>query len=127
MIVLDSSVALAALTGHRPAREAMVEQRLVAPHLIDVEVAHALRGLVIGGKISAADAGRVLERWGRLAVDRVAITPLLRRIWELRDNLTAHDATFVATAEAHDLPLVTADRRLATAAGPTCALQLIPL
>lgn len=126
MIVVDSSVAIAALTGHRPAREAVAEQRLVAPHLIDVEVAHALRGLVIGGKISAADGGRVLERWALLAVDRVAIAPLLRRIWELRDNLTAYDAAFVATAEAHGLPLVTADRRLATAAGPTCAIQLIP-
>jgi predicted nucleic acid-binding protein len=127
VIVLDSSVAVAALTGQPAAREAVAAQRLVAPHLIDVEVAQALRGLVIGGKISTADAGRVLELWERLAIDRVAIAPLLRRIWELRENLTAYDAAFVAAAEAHGVALLTADRRLAAAAGPRCAIQLIPL
>lgn len=127
MIVLDSSVAVAALTGQPAAREAVAAQRLVAPHLIDVEVAQALRGLVIGGNISTADAGRVLELWERLAIDRVAIAPFLRRIWELRENLTAYDAAFVAAAEAHGVALLTADRRLAAAAGPRCAIQLIPL
>jgi len=127
VIVLDSSVAVAALTGQPAAREAVAAQRLVAPHLIDVEVAQALGGLVIGGKISTADAGRVLELWERLAIDRVAIAPFLRRIWELRENLTAYEAAFVAAAESHGVALLTADRRLALAAGPRCAIQLIPL
>ena len=127
MIVLDTSVAIAALTGHRAAREAVAGQRLVAPHLIDVEVAHALRGLVIEGRIAVADADRVLDVWERLAIDRVAMAPLVRRIWELKQNLTAYDAAFVATAEAHGVALLTADRRLAAAAGPRCAIQLIPL
>jgi len=127
VIVVDSSVAIAALTGHRPAREAVVEQRLVAPHLIDVEVANALRGLALGGKIAPTDAGRALKLWQGLAIDRVPIAPLLPRIWELRENLTAHDATFVATAEAQGVALVTADRRLAATVGPRCPVQLIPL
>ncbi len=91
-----------------------------------MEVAHALRGLVLDGKVAAADAGRALELWTRLAVDRVAVASFLPRIWELRENLTAYDAAFVATAEALGVPLLTADRRLATAAGLRCQLQLIP-
>lgn len=50
----------------------------------------------------------------------------LPRVWELRENLTASDAAFVATAEALGVPLLTADRRLATATGLRCQLQLIP-
>lgn len=126
MIVLDSSVAVAALVGHGPSREAVAAQRLVAPYLIDIEVARALRGLVHGGKIPAAEAGRALDLWGRLAIDRVPTTPLLPRIWQLRENLSADDAAFVAAAEAHAVPLVTADRRLAAAIGPRCTIQLIP-
>ena len=118
MIVLDSSVAVAALIGHAASREAVAAQRLVAPYLIDIEVAHALRGLVNGEKIPAAEAGRALDLWGRLAIDRVPTTPLLPRIWQLRENLSAYDAAFVAAAEAHAVPLVTADRRLASAAIP---------
>lgn len=125
-MVLDSSVAIAALTGHGPSRDAVAGQRLVAPHLIDAEVAQALRGLVIAAKLSAADAGDVLELWLRIAIDRVPMPPLLHRIWELRENLTVYDAAFVAAAEAHGVPLLTADRRLAAAVGPRCAIQLVP-
>lgn len=50
---------------------------------------------------------------------------LLPRVWELRDNLTAHDALFVAAAESLDVPLVTADRRLATASGPRCRIEFL--
>ena len=127
MIVLDTSVAIAALTGHHAAQEAVGRQRLVAPHLIDVEIAHALRGLVIGGRIAPADADTVLDVWERLAIDRVAHAPLVRRIWELRENLTAYDAALVAVAEVQGVALLTADRRLATAPGPRCAIELIPL
>lgn len=127
MIVLDSSVAIAALTGHRPSREAVAGQRLLAPHVIDIEIAHGLRGLVIGRKLPAPDAERVLELWLRLAVDRVPMAPFLHRVWELKDNLTAYDAVFVAVAEGHGVPLLTADRRLAAAVGPKCPIQLIPV
>lgn len=126
MIVLDTSVAVAALTGHPGSRDAIARQRLVAPHLVDVEIAHALRGLVRGGKLSVETAGEALTVWQRLAVDRVSLQPLLPRVWELRDNLTAYDAAFVAAAEALGIPLVTADRRLAAATGPRCTVQLVP-
>lgn len=126
MIIVDTSVVVSALLGHDAARRALGGQRLVAPHLIDVEVAHALRGLVVGAKLGVDDGHRLLEAWAQLKVDRLPMTGLLGRVWELRDNLTAYDAVFVAAAERHGLPLVTADRRLATAAGPRCSIQLIP-
>lgn len=126
MIVVDTSVAVAALLGHGPARVAMADQRLVAPHLIDAEVAHALRGLALGGKVTAAQGDGLIRAWGRVQLDRLPMPPLLPRAWELRDNLTAYDALFVAAAEAHHLTLVTADRRLAAASGPRCTIELIP-
>jgi predicted nucleic acid-binding protein len=81
----------------------------------------------LGGRIAASDAETVLDVWERLAIDRVAHAPLVRRIWELRENLTASDAAFVAVAEVHGVALLTGDRRLATAPGPRCAIELIPL
>lgn len=126
MIVVDTSVAVAALLGHPPARQALVDQRLVAPQVIDAEVAHALRGLALGRKVSVAQGKGLINAWVQVAVDRLPMAPLLGRVWELRDNLSAYDALFVAAAELHDLTLVTADRRLATASGPRCRIELIP-
>lgn len=125
MIVADTSVVLAALLGHDPAREALSGRRLIAPHLIDAEIGQALRGLVLGGKVSREDAERVLSVWATLALDRLVMTPLLPRVWQLRDNLTCHDAMFVAAAEAHRVPLVTADRKLAAANGPRCRMEIV--
>ena len=57
--------------------------------------------------------------------DRVGVSGLLGRIWELRDNLSANDATHVAVAEALEAPLVTADGRLARAPGPRCTITVV--
>lgn len=126
MIVVDTSVAVAALLGHDPARRALTGQRLLAPHVIDAEVAHALRGLVLGAKLPPSQGEALNRAWSRLQLDRLPMTPLLPRVWELRDNLTACDALFVASAEAHNLTLITADRRLASSPGPRCPIVLIP-
>ena len=125
MIVIDTSVAVAALLGQSSARSALLGQRLVAPHLIDAEVAQAIRGLVQGRQLTIEQGRETVAAWSRLAVDRVPMNPLLPRVWELRDNLTAYDAMFIAAAEVHDVPLVTADRKLATAVGPRCRIELI--
>lgn len=125
MIVLDASVALAAITGHAPARQAIALDRLIAPAHIDVEIAHALRGLVLGNKVSAAAAADAIALWQSLAVDRLPIGPLLDRVWQLRENLTAYDAAYVALAERHSVPLVTGDRALANAPGVRCQIHLI--
>ena len=60
-----------------------------------------------------------------MGVDRMGAVGLLGRIWELRDNLTAYDATYVALAEAIEAPLVTMDRRLARAPGPRCTVTVV--
>jgi predicted nucleic acid-binding protein len=48
----------------------------------------------------------------------------LPRVWELRANLTAYDAAYVALAEALGAPLLTRDRRLARAAGHGARVEL---
>jgi predicted nucleic acid-binding protein len=88
-----------------------------APHLLDVEVAQALRRLVQQGERGQADARVALEELSALDLERHPHEPLLDRIWALRKNLTAYDATYVALAEALDAILLTCDGRLARAPG----------
>ncbi len=90
---------------------------LHAPHLIDVEILNALRGLVRGGKLGADRAEDVRTDVADLLITRYGHQSLADRIWALRDNLAAHDAAFVALAEALDAPLITCDARLAKAPG----------
>lgn len=59
------------------------------------------------------------------ALDRAPHGPLLSRCWELRGNLSVHDAAYVASAEATDAPLLTADSRLAAPPGPRCTCELL--
>ncbi len=121
MLVVDTSGVLAALVARKPA-SGLVERLardgdLHAPHLIDTEVLHALRRLTIAGEISEDRAADVRSDFAELAVVRYPHQPLSDRVWELRHNLTAYDATFVALAETLAVPLVTCDARLATAPG----------
>ena len=125
MIVVDASAAVHALLNDGDARDLLATERIAVPHLADAEVAHALRSHVLRGRIAAADGGRCLDRWGRLGVRRYATVGLLGRVWALRQNLTAYDATYVALAEALGCSLATADARLASATGPTCPLLVV--
>jgi len=77
------------------------------------------------GHVEAADAERAVAAWARLGLYRVPVVGLLRRIWELRETLSAYDATYVAVAETLDVPLLTADARLARAPGPTCPITVV--
>lgn len=125
MIVVDASAAVVGLLNDGEARSQLATESLVYPHLIDSEVAHALRAQVLRGAVGAQDAGQALAVWMRLGVERVAVAGLLGRVWELRNNLSAYDATYVAVAEALDLPLLTADARLASAPGPECTMVVV--
>ena len=106
MIVLDASAVVEWLL-QSPKAEA-VEGRAFsdarsqrhAPHLLDVEVAQALRRLVVANKMSASRAEQALEDLSDLSLIRYPHDWLLGRVWELRHNLTAYDATYVALAEA---------------------------
>jgi len=125
VIVLDASAAVLGLLNDGDARRSLATETVVIPHLADSEVASALRSQVLRGRISADQAGTALARWARLGMRRVPVAGLLVRIWELRGNITAYDATYVALAERLACELVTADARLANAPGPTCAITVL--
>jgi predicted nucleic acid-binding protein len=90
---------------------------LHAPHLLDVEVAQVLRRLEQAGPLSTERAEEALSDLRALRIVRYAHQPLLTRAWALRHNLSAYDALYVALAEGLEAPLVTTDRRLASAPG----------
>jgi predicted nucleic acid-binding protein len=125
VIVLDASAAVLALLNDGDARRSLADETVAVPHLADSEVAHALRAQVLGGRVTPGDARAALARWARLGLHRFAGVGLLGRIWELRENLTAYDATYVALAEALGCELVTADARLARAPGPVCPVTVV--
>lgn len=126
MIVVDASAALAALFNNGPARRALGGEQLHAPHLVDSEVAAGLRRRVAAGQVVETDGFAALNVWRQIAVARYAVHPLLDRVWELRHNLSAYDAGYVALAEALDCALVTADARLGGAPGLRCTITLVP-
>ena len=84
---------------------------------MDLEVLHALRRHILLDILSLERSSEALEDLKNIAFIRYLHTPLAQRIWDLRDNLTAYDAAYVALAEALDAPLVTMDARLARAPG----------
>jgi predicted nucleic acid-binding protein len=119
VLVVDTSAVLAALIA-RPEATALVERLagdgdLHAPHLIDTEILHALRRLTRAGELDHDRAADARSDFAELALVRYPHRPLSDRVWELRHNLTAYDATFVALAETLATPLVTCDVRLASA------------
>jgi len=130
VIVLDASAVVEWLL--RTPLGVNVEARLLrspvplhAPHLLDVEIAQALRRLVAIGDISARDAEDVIADLGDLAVHRHAHDVFLWRVFELRDALTAYDAVYVALAEALGGVLLTCDRRLGGSHGHQARVEVI--
>lgn len=125
MIVVDASVAVLGLLDDGDARQSLATESVAIPHVADSEVAHVLRSQVLRGTVQESHAREALRRWALLGVRRFAATGLLGRIWDLRQNLSAYDATYVALAEALSCPLHTADARLAGAPGPTCSIVVV--
>lgn len=125
MIVVDASAAVLGLLNDGDARQRLVTEAVVVPHLADPEVAQALRSQVLRGTTEEGAARLALDRWARLGIRRFGVVGLLGRVWDLRENLTAYDATYVALAEALGCELLTADRRLAAAPGPTCPIVVV--
>lgn len=129
MIVLDASAAidwmLQTPVGQR------IEQRIYARqetlhsvHLLDVEFAQVLRRLVREATLTPKRAEEAIDDLTALRITRYAPLPLLRRIWRLRQNLTAYDAAYVALAEQLQAPLITRDQRVAKAPGHTAAVEV---
>ena len=101
-------------------------EELAAPHLLDSEVTHVLRSLVIRGAIDEQQAQAALDGFMALAIRRFPADWLRPRMWELRHNLSGYDATYVALAESVDASrLLTTDARLAKAPGIRCPIHLL--
>lgn len=130
MLVVDSSALVTALTsaardGDRVRRRIARDPDLAAPALIDLEVAAALRGLVLGKVVDDLVADEALEDLSATPIRRAEHAPLLPRCWELRHNLTIYDASYVALAEHLNVPLLTGDARIGRATGPRCTIELV--
>jgi predicted nucleic acid-binding protein len=130
MIVVDASAMLEALL-RTPAAKAVEKwlfdprQTLHAPHLLDIEVAQVIRRYSANKEIDSDRGRAALVDLADLPLHRYPHDFLLPRIWDLRHNLTAYDAAYVALAEALDAPLLTRDRRLAAAAGHHARVELV--
>ena len=129
-MVIDSSAALELLLD--TARGRLLNERIRAesveihaPHLVDLEIAQVLRRYVLRGSLDAARGMRALRHWRSLQVERYEHRRFLDRVWELRHNVSAYDAVYVALAEALSTVLLTADRRLAAAPGLAGRIELI--
>ncbi len=128
MLVVDTSALLEAIVGVNPSA-GLIERLaddgdLHAPHLIDIEVLHGLRRLNALGELSDERASDARADFRDLALVRYPHVALSNRIWELRHNLTAYDAAYVALAEALEVPLVTCDGRLSQAPGHNAQVDL---
>jgi predicted nucleic acid-binding protein len=130
VIVADAS-ALFDMLRRRPTAAA-IEARLLGsglavhvPHLLDAEIAHVVRRHAAGGDVNPDRGCELLTDLLNLPLQRHAHDWLLPRVWELRHNLSAHDAVYIALAEALDAPLVTRDGRLAAAPGHGAKVEVM--
>lgn len=128
--MIDASVLTAFYASDDPRRTAVSARlaagnTLFAPAHFDAEVVSALRRIA---RINVALDRAVPTALAHLAdfpIRRMALAPLLQRMWELRANVTPYDAAYVALAERLDGPLITCDARLTSASGTRCAFDLI--
>lgn len=126
MIVIDASAMVEALVGRdlEPELLEALSGDLDAPHLLDVEVISVLRGLELGHKLAPAVAEQARNDHFAFTITRHALEPFAERIWQLRHQFTAYDASYLALAEALALPLYTCDAKLA-ARGHAAEIRLV--
>jgi predicted nucleic acid-binding protein len=130
MIVLDASVIANIVgddgtAGDRARRVLLGMKNAAVPDLADVETTSVLRRRWRAGDLSERRFSAAVDDLVVLPLTRYPTRPLLRRAFELRHNVTAYDACYVALAESLDCTLYTADARLAKASGPTCPIELV--
>ena len=130
MIVLDASAVIAVLVGQGQVAELIrqkieiPDQSLHVPHVMDLEVLHALRRQILLGTLSRERSSEALDDLKNITFVRYPHATFVDRIWSLKDNLTAYDAAYIALAEALDAPLVTMDARLARAPGSRAVVEV---
>ena len=114
MIVIDASAIIQVLVGRDPGPALLdaVAGDLAAPHILDVEVLSALRGMVLGGVLPLEAAESARRSYADLVLTRYEAALLADRVWALRNQYTSYDAMYLALAEGLGAPLVTCDRKL---------------
>ncbi len=129
-LAVDASFVVAALVDSGPegswADALLDSDDLVAPHLMQVEAANIIRRSEGAGEIAADTASLAHADLLELRVVLFAYEPFAPRVWELRHNVSAYDALYVALAESLDADLATLDRPLSRATGPRCGFRLPP-
>jgi predicted nucleic acid-binding protein len=130
VIVVDASALADVLLRFESARD--VEERVLDPHetlhapyLIDVEILNVLRRFARQGEWHETRAAEALADFELVHVVRHPHEPFRGRIWEMRDNVTAYDAAYLALAETLKCPLVTRDKRLAKAPGHGAKVEVM--
>lgn len=126
-LVTDSSALVALLSDAGAAGDwttaAVAGSTLAAPELALFEAANVLRLQAGSGRLSATEATLAHADLLSLPLTLWPYAPLAERAWQLRDNLSLYDASYVALAELLGASLVTLDARLARAAGPRCTIH----
>jgi len=129
VLVVDASALAPAIvdagTDGDTVRARLRGESIAGPDLLRIEVLAVIRKQVIAGALTTTQANEAVGDLLDLPVSVFPSASLLRRAWALRDNVSAYDACYVALAEALDCPLLTADNRLASAPGTTCAVELV--
>lgn len=128
MIVVDASALAEALVLDGPKARWATEElesadRIAAPEHLRVETFSVIRGLTLGGKVPSERARDAVDVLNLMEFEFMPTTALASRMWELRTNISAYDAAYVATAELLGCPLVTADVKLVRATGPKCEFR----
>jgi predicted nucleic acid-binding protein len=128
--VIDASVIAAALVDSGSsgtwAESVLSAGSLAAPHLMPVETANILKRMANAGDISSDIAALAHSQLLSLRAELFPYSPFGERVWELRGNVTAYDAWYVALAEALDAPLATLDTKLSRAPGTRCRFLIPP-
>jgi predicted nucleic acid-binding protein len=130
LIVADASVVANALAdegtdGELARSELRSAGELAAPDLVDVETVAVMRRRWLAGTLTARRFRTAIDDLELLDLDRYPTLPFMRRAYELRHNLTAYDASYIALAELLGSELLTGDRHLAASSGPRCLIRVL--
>ncbi len=130
LAVVDASVLVTFYLSDDPRRVEVVSRlgrgdALYAPSHLDIEVVSALRGLALANPVVETTVPAALRHLAGFPIRRMPLAPHFDRIWELRANVTAYDAAYVALAEQLSAPVITCDKKLAAASGTRCDFDLI--
>ncbi len=129
MLVVDASVIAPAVADGGPDgvrfRQRLHGEQIATPDLLRVEVVSVIRRQLHVGTIDVTQAEQALVDLLELPLAVYPTAPLLLRCWQLRDNLTAYDACYIALAETLGCSLLTADTRLSRAPATRCPIEVI--